>query len=431
MDSVQELNAGCNVGAKQEPLTMDEKYHRSSSYDNYYMQAKDRPNLKVSPFSPVQQLILEEGAEKLRATGVVYIDYAGGRTLNVTANKEVILSAGSIQTPQLLMLSVGCSRAMILLTRCTNGRRVSAPPRHLTRPVSRFTSLTRMSGRSKSTWNHSLGRSKLTHHSLQDHTYFSINVEVNPSISASSLYHDLSKLQKAEQEFQESKGPLTAPVGLSYGFEKIPTDVLTAINATTLASERPNQAHIEYYYETIYYPNVPSPYYRHHEHNTSYISLTAGLVAPLSKGSVSVRSNSLSDAPEIDLQYYTHSEDQAVAIYAFKNLRKILAQFATYNYTVGPNHGEVNPGPAVQTDEQIMEFIRQTAVTVWHASGTCAMLPREQGGVVDERLRVYGVEGLRVVDASVFPVIPDQHTQGPVYMLAEKAAVLIKEDWGL
>jgi choline dehydrogenase-like flavoprotein len=167
------------------------------------------------------------------------------------------------------------------------------------------------------------------------------------------LYHDLSKLQKAEQEFQDSKGPLTTPVGLCYGFERIPGDVLTSINATTLASERPNQAHIEYYDETIYYPNIPSPYYHSQEYNTPYISLTAGLVAPLSKGSVSVRSNSLSDAPEIDLKYYTHPEDQAVAVYAFRNLRKILAKFATYNYTVGPNHGEVNPGLAVQTDEQI------------------------------------------------------------------------------
>jgi choline dehydrogenase len=241
----------------------------------------------------------------------------------------------------------------------------------------------------------------------------------------------LSKLQEGEQEYQDSKGPLTAPVGLSYGFEKIPTDVLTAINATKLASERPNQAHIEYYYETKYYPNIPSPYYHSYEYNTSYISLTAGLLAPLSKGSVSVLSNSLSDAPEIDLKYYTDPEDQAAAIYAFKNLRKILARFATYNYTIGPNDGEVNPGPVVQTDEQILDYIRETAVPVWHASGTCAMLPKEKGGVVDERLRVYGVEGLRVVDASVFPVIPDQHTQGPVYMVAEKAAVLIMEDWGL
>lgn len=92
---------------------MDNKYHRSSSYDSYYMQAKDRPNLRVLTFSPVQQLVFEEGAGKLTATGVVYIDYAGGRTLNVTANKEVIMSAGSIQTPQLLMLSVCCYLTMI------------------------------------------------------------------------------------------------------------------------------------------------------------------------------------------------------------------------------------------------------------------------------------------------------------------------------
>lgn len=77
------------------------------------MQAKDRPNLKVLPFSPVQQLILDENAGNLTATGVVYIDYAGGQTLNATASKEVIMSAGSIQTPQLLMLSVRCYLHMI------------------------------------------------------------------------------------------------------------------------------------------------------------------------------------------------------------------------------------------------------------------------------------------------------------------------------
>lgn len=57
------------------------------------------------------------------------------------------------------------------------------------------------------------------------------------------------------------------------------------------------------------------------------------------------------------------------------------------------------------------------------------MLPQDKGGVVDARLRVYGVEGLRIVDASIFPIIPDQHTQGPTYMVAEKAASIIREDW--
>jgi choline dehydrogenase-like flavoprotein len=73
------------------------------------MQAKGRSNLKVLPFSPARQLILEEGLEGVTATGVVYVDYASGQTLNATA-KEVILSAGSFQTPQLLMLSVSLTR---------------------------------------------------------------------------------------------------------------------------------------------------------------------------------------------------------------------------------------------------------------------------------------------------------------------------------
>jgi choline dehydrogenase-like flavoprotein len=263
--------------------------------------------------------------------------------------------------------------------------------------------------------------------SLQDHTYFSVYVKAEAEISYSSLYHDISKEQQAAQEFQSSQGPFTAPIGLSFGFEKIPASTLSEIGASSLAQD---QAHVEYFYESIYYPNLPNPYYLPTEYNTSYVSLTAGLIAPVSRGSVSVLTNSITNAPQIDLNYYSAPEDQAVAIYAFKNLRKILAEFATYNYTIGPNNGEVAPGPSVESDAEILDYIRSTAYTVSHASGTCAMLPQENGGVVNEKLQVYGVEGLRIVDASIFPRIPDQHTQGPTYMVAEKAATIILQDSG-
>lgn len=265
---------------------------------------------------------------------------------------------------------------------------------------------------------------------LQDHTYFSIMVEADSSISYDPLFSDYSELQAAEAEYQNG-GPLIAPVGLSFAFERIPVEILNEIGAAALAANRSDQAHVEYYYESIFYPNYPTPQYAPQQYNTRYISLTAGLIAPLSRGSVSVESNSLTDGPVIDLQYYTDPTDRAVAIYAFKNLRKILDQFATYNFTIGPNNGEVSPGPSVQSDEDIMNYIRETAITVWHASGTCAMLPQEDGGVVDSRLRVYGVNNLRIVDTSVFPTLPDQHTQAATYMLAEKAAAIIKADCGL
>ena len=394
---VEELNAGVNVGAKQEPLTMDTSYHRSSSYNNYYMQAKSRSNLKVLPFSPVQQLILEQSGSSVTATGVVYLDYASGQTFNATANKEVIMSAGSIQTPQLLMLSgIGPAETLAKV------------------------------GVQLYVGNDNIGKN------LQDHTYFSVYAEADASISYDPLYSDISKTQAATTQFEQSEGPLIAPPGLSYAFEQIPSGTLTAIGAETLRADRSQQAHVEYYYESEFYPNYPTPQYSPTQYNTSYISFTAGLIAPLSKGSISIKSNSISDGPVIDLQYYTDPVDQAVAIYAFKNLRKILAEFtAISNFTIGPNNGEVAPGPSVQSDEDILNYIRDTAVTVWHASGTCAMLPKEQGGVVDDKLKVYGVDKLRIVDASVFPIIPDQHTQGPVYMLAEKAADIIKRTYGI
>jgi choline dehydrogenase len=111
---------------------------------------------------------------------------------------------------------------------------------------------------------------------------------------------------------------------------------------------------------------------------------------------VSVKSSRLSDPPQIDPQYYSTPEDQALALYSFKKLRRTLAKFAEYNFTTGPNSGEVVPGLEIQSDEDILTHIRDTAIPVWHASGTCAMLPRERDGVVDANLKVYGVNRLRV-----------------------------------
>ena len=393
VEPTNELNTGNNFGAKQEPLTLDTRYRRNSAYDNYYMQAAGRANLQVLTFSPVQRIILEQQGSSIVATGVVYNDYASGATINVTATKEVIMSAGSFQTPQLLLLSgIGP-----VATLADNGIQMYVD-------------------------SENVGKN------LQDHTYFSVNVRTQANISYSSLYNDVALLQTAEAEYQNSRGPLTAPAGPSFGFEKLNASVLAQLDKAGALSNRQNQSHIEYYYEDIFYPNYLTPGYTPLP-NESYISLTAGLIAPVSRGSVSIKSSSISDSPQINLNYYTAQTDEAIAVYAFKNLRKVLARYAAnFGNTIGPDNGEVSPGATVQSDADILNYIRSTAITVWHASGTCAMLPQAAGGVVDARLRVYGVSGLRVVDTSIFPIVPDQHTQGPVYMVAEKAAQIIRED---
>jgi choline dehydrogenase len=104
--AVHELNKGYNIGTKQETLTINENYERSSSYDGYYQKAKSRANLKVVTLARVQKILLSGKGDDLTATGVVFSDQGSGSTVSVKATKEVILSAGTFQTPQILMLSV-------------------------------------------------------------------------------------------------------------------------------------------------------------------------------------------------------------------------------------------------------------------------------------------------------------------------------------
>ncbi len=95
-------------------------------------------------------------------------------------------------------------------------------------------------------------------------------------------------------------------------------------------------------------------------------------------------------------------------------------------------NGEVSPGAAVSTDDDnaILEYVKATSIPNWHASGTNQMRPLAEGGVADPRLRVYGMDALRVIDCSIIPLLPDVNIQGPVFMIGEKGAQMIREDWG-
>jgi choline dehydrogenase-like flavoprotein len=121
-------------------------------------------------------------------------------------------------------------------------------------------------------------------------------------------------------------------------------------------------------------------------------------VRPLSRGSVHIRSSDISQSPVIDPRYISNSYDLQALVEAGKFARKIGQTEPLASLLVG----EYAPGPStVSTDEQWAQYARQTMRTIFHFSGTCAMLPKEDGGVVDPRLRVWGTSNLRVVDASV------------------------------
>lgn len=255
----------------------------------------------------------------------------------------------------------------------------------------------------------------------------------HPNASTTTMSSTPDNLQIAQAEFYTNlTGPYTAPSGITNGFQELSNEELESIGAQAIIEAGLlNQSHIEYLFESIWYPWIPTPYYAPLP-NESYISVTASSMVQLSRGNITLRSNSMSDAPLINPNYYADETDGRIGIHSFKYLRQILRHPDLAQFTIGDNAGEVSPGPEVgdDDDEAILQYIRNNTIPNWHASGTVQMLPLEDGGVVDPRLRVYGVEGLRVIDCSIIPVLPDVNILASIYMIAEKGAEMIKEDWG-
>jgi choline dehydrogenase len=144
---------------------------------------------------------------------------------------------------------------------------------------------------------------------------------------------------------------------------------------------------------------------------------------PESRGSLRIRSADPTVPPEIRINYLATETDRAAFIDGIKILRKILAAPALKSYCVD----EVYPGAKVISDEDILDFCRKTGSTVYHPTSTCRM-GNDPLAVVDQRLKVRGIEGLRVVDASVMPDLMSGNTNAPTIMIAEKASDMILED---
>jgi choline dehydrogenase-like flavoprotein len=152
-------------------------------------------------------------------------------------------------------------------------------------------------------------------------------------------------------------------------------------------------------------------------------TLPIALLKPLSRGSIVINSTNPLDPPVFDYNTFKHPTDLAVAVEALKINRVLMAS--------GPMQElgatEVFPGAEIQGDQAIADSIRTFATSTWaHPVGSLSMMPLELGGVVDPQLCVYNVGNLRVVDASIMPLIPGTHTMSTVYAVAEKAADLIK-----
>lgn len=152
--------------------------------------------------------------------------------------------------------------------------------------------------------------------------------------------------------------------------------------------------------------------------------IQAALSAPVSRGSVTIVAPDISIPPIIDMAWLSDpgDADAQVAVAAFKRMWQAWRSIA--NITLGP---EIVPGPTVQSDADILTYIHNVSLLLYHAGATCAMGKQgDANAVVDSQARVFGVQGLRVVDMSAAPFTPPGHPQATVYMLAEKIAADIQ-----
>lgn len=168
------------------------------------------------------------------------------------------------------------------------------------------------------------------------------------------------------------------------------------------------------------YPAVGDPLY-----GADFVTLIAVFMRPLSRGNVHVVSSNISQAPKIDPQYLSSRYDEQSLVEAAKYLRGVASTEPLSHFFLD----EYQPGlETTNTDEDWAAYTRKSMFSIYHYSGTCAMMPKENGGVVSPRLKVHGTKNLRIVDMSITPVLMGSHTQTLAYGIAEIAADMIIED---
>ena len=376
------LNDGSILGSMWLTATIDPAAEtRSSSQTAFLSQEIPESSLQVYIRTLAKRILFNE---KKTATGVIVTSNSSMYTLS--ARKEVILSAGAFQSPQLLMVS-GIGPADTLM--------------QYNIPL-----LSNLPGVGQNMWDNIIvGPS------------YPVNVVTNSQVSENPQY----AAQVTEQYVKNQSGPLTYPAGYA-GYEKLPNrsnfSAATNTSLDQFPSDWPEVGYLPIETYTGYNDNPSSSMLRD---GINYGSIVAVLYAPLSRGNVTIHSADTSDLPVISPNWLTDPADVEVAISGFRRARQV---FENMNITIGP---EKLPGPAVQTDEDILTFVQQSGSQLYHAAATCAMGRKgNANAVVDSRAQVFGVTGLRVVDASAFPFLPPGLPQSTVYMIAEKIADDIK-----
>lgn len=363
------------IGQAYVTFTLDaDKMTRESSETSFLRSALGNPDYKLHPRTMAKRILFDENK---KATGVLVETESFEYVLS--ARKEIILSAGVFGSPQLLLASgVGPCETLESLD----------IPVVADRP--------------------GVGQN------MQDHLFYGISYRVNaPTIS--SLQIPSFAAEQAKLYKNKAAGMYASPVSDVLAFEKIPEHLRSGWSNETLAtliSLPIDWPEVEYNSVSAYLGPQADSRFGDPNDGFNYATLASILVAPQSRGNLTIVSADTNVAPLINPGYLTNQVDVDVAIAGFKRVREFYATEAMQSFVIGD---EYFPGKSVMTDEQIEDFIRHQFNTIWHAACTCSMGKVEDpNAVVDSQGRVISVEGLRVVDASAFPLLTPGHLMSTV-----------------
>ncbi len=343
---------------------------RDSSSVAYLHRAGHRDNLTIEHDAHATRVLFDGG----RATGVEIVQRGVKRTFHAT--REVIVAAGAVDTPKLLQLSGVGPRALLA--------------KHGVDVV------------------HDL---PAVGQNLQDHLCVSFYYRARIRTLNDEFGSWTGKLKLGLQYLLRRTGPFAMSVNQSGGF----------FRTGSAAGSQPN---MQIYFNPLSYriPKssraslTPEPY--------SGFLVAFNPCRPTSRGSVEIASNRVEDAPLIRGNYLSTQKDRDEVVQGSRLVRELMQAQALQQVTVE----EVTPAAEVVDDADMLRYFREQSGSIYHLCGTCAMGPDPRTSVVDARLRVHGIDGLRVVDASIFPNITSGNTNAPTMMVAEKGAAMILED---
>jgi choline dehydrogenase len=361
---IDEFNRGDNFGNAYFQMNQ-RKGVRWNAVRAFLQPVKHRSNLRVLPHAHVQRIRIDRQDGMRRATGVELRTADGEAT--ASARSEVLLSAGAIGSPQILQLS-GIGPGAVL-------REHGIPVVH-----------------------DLPGVGENLHDHLQVRLMYKVKNTITLNDRAGSLF---GKMAMGLEYFLFRTGPLTMPP--------------SQLGAFARSDPAQPSANIEWHVQPLSLDRFGAPL-----HPFPAITPSVCNLRPTSRGHVRINSPDPYTHPAIKLNYLSTEEDRKVAVDSIRMTRRIMAAKALARF----EPEEWKPGPDIHSDEQLVKAAGDLGTTIFHPVGTCRM-GADPLAVTDDRLRVHGIAGLRVIDASVMPRITSGNTNAPTMMIAEKAAELI------